>query len=59
MGSFWQDVRFGVRLLLRVPAVPVTAVVALALGIGANTAVFSVVYGVLMKPLPAWIRSRR
>jgi putative ABC transport system permease protein len=47
-----QDVRFGIRLLVRTPGVLVPAVLALALGIGANSAVFSVVYGVLFKPLP-------
>ena len=52
MNGFWKDIQFGARLLLRTPGVTAAAVVALALGIGANSAVFSVVYGVLLKPLP-------
>ena len=52
MDVLWQDIRFGVRLFLRTPGVFVIAILALALGIGANAAVFSVVYNVLLKPLP-------
>ena len=50
--SFIQDVRFGARILIKNPGYTFIAVLTLALGIGANTAIFSVIYGVIMKPLP-------
>ncbi|HEX6717949.1 MAG TPA: ABC transporter permease [Pyrinomonadaceae bacterium] len=52
MNSFLKDIRYGIRSLLRQPGFTAVVVLTLALGIGANTAIFSVVYSVLLKPMP-------
>ena len=52
MRAVWQDIRFGVRLLMRSPAFALSAISMLALGVGSSTAIFGIVESVLLRPLP-------
>lgn len=52
MESFVNDLKYSLRMFLKAPDFTITAVLALAIGIGANTAIFSVINRVLLKPMP-------
>ena len=52
MDSLLRDLKFSARALLKRPALTIIAIVTLAIGIGANSAIFSVIDGILIKPLP-------
>ena len=52
MNTFWQDIKGGIRILIKSPAFAIVAILSLALGIGANTAIFTVIDAIFLNPLP-------
>src|SRR2546426_1001129 len=59
MQTLWQDLRFGARMLMKKPGFTLIAVITLALGIGANTAIFTWLKAIILQPLPGVAASDR